>query len=107
MTISNSLTRAKHAIHFAHAVLALGMVMLMFGLKFQGPHGFVFLEGLALGLYGLVATVLEALALVLLHQNRHWLNKYVEFWNAFLWELHMVLLIATHVIIYQLFQHAG
>jgi len=105
MTTSNSLTGAKFGMRLAHAVLVLGVAMLIYGLKFHGPNSFIFLEGLALSLYGLVATILEAL--VLLNQNRQWINKYVEFRNAFLWELHMVLVVATHIIIYKLFQQAG
>ena len=105
MVTSSSSTSAKYGIHLAHAVLALGVAILIYGLKFHGPYSFIHLEGLALSLYGLVASSAEAL--VLLTQKRHWPERYAEFWNAFLWELHMVLLIATHIIVYTLFRHTG
>lgn len=91
---------AKYGIHLAHAALALGVTVLLCGLKLQGPYSFIHLEGLALSLYGLVASILEFL--VLLAQQKGRLNRYTDFWNAFLWELHMVLLTATHAITFQL-----
>jgi hypothetical protein len=79
------------------------MVILMFGLKFQGPHGFVFLEGLALGLYGLVASVLEVLILLIYKKHLLHDNKFVEFVDEFIWQLHMILLAVTHGIAYKFF----
>lgn len=104
MVTSNSLTSAKYGIHLAHAVMALGVVILLYGLKFHGPYSFIHLEGLALSLYGLAASSAEAL--VLLAQKRHWPKRYTELWDEFLWQLHMTLLCVTHIITYKLFQHA-
>lgn len=101
MITSSTLTSTKYGILFAHFVLALGVTILLSGLKLYGPYSIMHLEGLALSLYGLVASVLEAL--VLLTQKRHWFNRYAEFWNEFIFQFHMVLLTATHIIIYKFF----
>ena len=101
MASSRVSVSTKTGIHLAHAALALGMVILLYGLKFHGPYGFMHLEGLALGLYGLAASILEVIALIA--QKMRCFSRYAEIWNEFLWEAHMLLLISTHAAIYKLF----
>lgn len=103
MVTSRVWVSKKSGIHLAHAALALGVAILLYGLKFHGPYGYVHLEGLALSLYGLVASILEVFVLVA--SKTRCFNRYVEFWNAFLWEAHMVLLIATHALVYKFFPY--
>lgn len=105
MVTSGFFASAKMGILLAHAVLVLGVTILLYGLKFYGPYSFVHLEGLALSLYGVVASVTEVL--VLLAQKSCWAQRYTDFWNAFLWELHMALLVVTHTIIYMFFTYSG
>jgi len=102
ITFNSSIT--KYGIYLAHAFLALGVIILIYGLKFHGPYSSIHLEGLALSLYGLVASFVETLVLLI---QKHWIKRYAEFWSAFFWELHMVLLAATHIIVYTLFRHTG
>lgn len=88
-------------LHLAHVIMVLGVAATLYGLKFHGPYSFFHLEGLALSLYGLSASVVElAIILAKMPQNSH----RIDLWHAFLFESHMVLVTVAHGVIFFLFR---
>jgi len=77
MVTHNASANAKFGIYLAHAALALGVIILLLGLKLHGPSSFMLLEGMALSFYGLVASLLEALLPLI--EKRPWFIRYVDF----------------------------